>query len=259
MITYILLNKHTEIAHFCTTRVGGASVGNYASNNLSPFTGDNPSAVLANQTNLTNELRIPVQHLVIPYQNHGTEIQEIETEYFQLSDYQKNDYLFGVDALFTTLPNICIGVTTADCVPLLFFDPEIKVVAAAHAGWRGTCGRIAEKTVRAMIEKYNCNPANILVTIGPSISQQVYEVGMEVVENFESAGFDIGELVSIRDTRIFFDLWAANRQSLLAVGVLSQNIETAGICTYSEHERFFSARKFGLKSGRILSGIMVMG
>lgn len=259
MITYKLLNKHTEIAHFCSTRDGGASVGNYASNNLSPFTGDNVSSFLANQSKIADVLLIPIHQIVIPFQNHGTEVREIDEAYFQFSDAQQAEFLCGVDALFTTMPTTCIGVATADCVPLLLFDPEIKVVAVAHAGWRGTCGRIAEKTVCAMIDKYNCNPANIIVVIGPSISPQVYKVGLEVVGDFENAGFDISQLVSKSDNSFFLDLWAANRQSLMAVGVLPENIEIAGICTYTEHERFFSARRLGLKSGRMMSGIMLRG
>lgn len=257
MISYNILSKYSEIAHFCSTRNGGASVGNYASNNLSPFTGDDAAAVLANQTALTETLQIPVQQLIIPFQNHGTEAREIDTSYFQLDAKQQAAYLDGVDALFTTMPNICIGITTADCVPLLFFDPVKKVIAAAHAGWRGTCGRIAEKTVCSMIEKYHCNPSDIIVTIGPSISSQVYEVGQDVVEKFKQNNFEMDELVEIRNDAIFLDLWAANKQCLLATGVLPQHIEIAGICTYTDHEKFFSARRLGIKSGRILSGIML--
>jgi len=258
VITYKLLDKYNEIAHFCTSREGGASVGNYASWNLSPFSGDNPENFAENKQLLCSQLNIPEENLIIPFQTHGTEIRDIDRFYFQLSASEKINYLNGVDAVFTKLDGVCMGVTTADCVPLLFFDPVQKVVAAAHAGWRGTCARIAEKTVSAMIETYNCKPTDILVTIGPSISAAVYEVGKEVVENFEHAGFDTGEIIEIRSKSIYLDLWAANRQSLLNAGIVAENIETAGICTYTEHERFFSARRLGIKSGRMLSGIMLM-
>ena len=257
MIEYNLLKKHTVIVHFCTTRKGGVSVGNFSLLNLSPFSGDNPAHFAENKRILCTQLGIQSEKLIIPYQNHGTEVKEIDEAFFGFSAAEKTAYLNGVDALVTKLPGVCIGVTTADCVPLLFFDPTKKVVAVAHAGWRGTCGRIAEKTVLKLQEKYKCNPADILVCIGPSISVQVYEVGKEVIENFEKAGFDIESIVYQQNEKFHLDLWRANEISLLQVGIKDENIEVAGICTFTEHERFFSARRLGIKSGRMLSGIML--
>ena len=257
MISYKIFEKYNEIAHFCTTRQGGTSVGNYASFNLSPFSGDDLRAVLNNQSKLAEWLGIDADKIILPFQTHGTEVREISDRFFELADEEKRDYLNGVDAIFTRIPKVCIGVSTADCVPILFYDPTTQVVAAAHAGWRGTCGRIAEKTINALAETYSCHPSDILVTIGPSISAKVYEVGQEVVDNFEDAGFDIPEIVEIRNKSIYLDLWKANEQSLLKAGVAAENIEVAGICTFTEHERFFSARRLGIKSGRLLSGIML--
>jgi YfiH family protein len=259
MITYNLLDKYKEIAHFCTDRQGGVSMGNYASFNISPFSGDNPENANKNKEILCKQLGIDVEKLIIPYQTHGTKILEINDLFFQLSQYEKTQALNGIDALFTHQPNVCIAVTTADCVPLLFFDPQKQVIAVAHAGWRGTCSKIAEKTVHNLINKFNCNPADIRVVIGPSISSKVYEVGKEVVDNFENAGFDISRIVSIRNQSFYLDLWEANQQSLQSVGILYDHIEISGICTYTEHERFFSARRLGIKSGRITSGIMMKG
>jgi len=258
MITYKLLEKYKEIAHFCTDREGGASMGNYASFNMSPFSGDNPEHVNRNQQILCDQLGIERDKLIIPYQTHGVGIKEIDNSFFQLTPEKKSNALHGIDALFTQIPNVCIGVTTADCVPLLFYDPVQKVIAVAHAGWRGTCAQISGKTIQTIIDKYNCNPVNIRVVIGPSISANVYEVGKEVVINFETAGFDIAGIVTIRNQSYYLDLWKANQQSLLKAGVLSQHIEIAGMCTYTEHERYFSARRLGIKSGRMLSGIMLV-
>ena len=86
---------------------------------------------------------------------------------------------------------------------------------------------------------------------------EVYEVGKEVVENFENEGFDISKIITERNNIHYLDLWKANQQSLERIGILSEHIEIAGICTFSQHEEFFSARRFGIKSGRILSGIML--
>jgi len=259
MTTYHLFDNHNEIAHFCTSREGGVSVGNYASFNLSPFSGDSHEKFSANRQILCEKLGIEAQQIIIPYQTHGTEIREINEEFFQLTDVEKSEYLAGVDAIFTHLPTICLGITTADCVPLLFYDTKKQVIAAAHAGWRGTCDRIAEKTINALIEKYQCNPADILAIIGPSISVEVYEVGKEVVDRFETAGFDTSKIIVKRGESYYLDLWKANQQSLENAGVQPEHIEIAGICTFTEHERFFSARRLGIKSGRMLSGIMLKG
>jgi hypothetical protein len=258
MITYNLLDKYKEIAHFCTSRNGGVSMGNYASFNLSPFSGDNTIDYSENRKLLCNKLGIDYEKLIIPFQTHGTEIRQINEDFFQLNDGQKSACLDGIDALITDQPGVCIGITTADCVPLLFFDPVKKVIAAAHAGWRGTCGKIAEKTIHTFIDKYNSNPSDILVTIGPSISAEAYEVGNELVEKFDNAGFDISEIVYIKNQSIFLDLWKANQQLLENLGILTKNIEIAGICTYTEDQKFFSARKLGINSGRMLNGIMLV-
>lgn len=257
MISYKILDKHTEIAHFCSTRDGGVSVGNYASNNLSPFSGDEMDSVTENQHKLAKWLGIDSDKIILPFQTHGTEVREINSRFFGLTQDERSKYLNGIDAIFTKLENICIGISTADCVPLLFYDPQKQIIAAAHAGWRGTCGRIAETTIAALVDNYNCNPKDIIATIGPSISSAVYEVGQEVVENFENAGFDISEIVEIRKKSIYLDLWKANKLSLLEAGLTEENIEVAGTCTFTEHERFFSARRLGIKSGRLMSGIML--
>jgi YfiH family protein len=257
MITYNLLESYNEIAHFCTSREGGVSVGNYASFNLSPFTGDEELRFTENQQILCDKLGIDSAHLIIPFQTHGSEIREINQTFLELSTEEKHQYLSGVDAIVTQLPGICVGVTTADCVPLLFFDPMKQVVAAVHAGWRGTCAGIAGRTVRFMVDTYGSRPADILVAIGPSISAEVYEVGAEVVDEFKAAGFDLSEIIEIRNNAIFLNLWKANQQLLVKAGIQDNHIEIAGICTFTEHERFFSARRLGIKSGRLLSGIML--
>ena len=258
MITYKLLEKYKEIAHFCTDREGGANMGNYASFNMSPFSGDEPMHVADNQQILCDRLGIKPEELIIPYQIHGTEIREIDTRFLLLTKEERSQALNGIDALFTQIPKICIGVTTADCVPLQFYDPVRKVIAVAHAGWRGTCARIGEKTILSLVERYCCNPADIRVTIGPSISQKAYEVGNETVANFEAAGFDISGIVTAWNDSSYLDLWKANQQSLIKAGIRVEHIETSGSCTFTEQKRFFSARRLGIKSGRMLSGMMLI-
>lgn len=257
MISFPLFDQFPFITHFCTTRQGGVSKGAYASNNLSPFSGDAPIHFAENRNRLCNNLGISSHQLVIPFQTHGTEIREIDSAFFQLNPSEQQDYLHGIDALITSQPNVCIGVTTADCVPLLFVDKEKKVVAAAHAGWRGTCARMGEKVLSCFKEKYNSDINDVLVVIAPSISVEVYEVGEELVTEFEEKGFPVSQIFKKQNEKNYLDLWKANQWLLLENGIKPENIEIAGICTYTNHEQFFSARRLGIASGRILSGIML--
>jgi len=123
VITYNLLNKFNEIAHFCTTRQGGVSVGNYASFNLSPFSGDKPENQQRNLEILSRHAGLSVENIVIPFQTHGTEIRIIDTLFSGKDLPEKKKFLYGVDALITNNLNICIGVTTADCVSFDFLRP----------------------------------------------------------------------------------------------------------------------------------------
>ena len=255
LITFDLLNKFSKIAHFCTTRQGGVSVGNYASMNMSPFSGDNVEDQSENLNLLKKKLNST--DLIIPFQTHGTEIGIINEDFIQKNFAERADLLNGVDALITKEPNVCIGVTTADCVPLIFYDPQLEVIAVAHAGWRGTCGRIAEKVVKRMQEEFGSHPQHINVVIGPSISGTVYNVGTELIDNFSSAGFPVAEIFNTNNELIYLDLWKANQWLLESMGVPADHIQISEICTYTQHEKFFSARRLGLKSGRMLSAIML--
>lgn len=257
MITYNLFASCPDLIHFSTERDGGVSVGSYASLNLSPFTGDMPENVQENVKRLCSELHMFPEQLVLPFQTHGTEVRIIHDSFHGWSPGQQRDYLNGVDALITDISQICICVTTADCVPLLLFDPVSRAIGVAHAGWRGTCGRIAGKTVQAMCTNFASRPEDIRVVIGPSVSPAVYQVGPELVAQFESSGFDVDSLFVRHEDALFLDLWAANRQSLVSAGVEMSHIETSELCTFTHHERFFSARRLGIQSGRILSGIML--
>ena len=141
-------------------------------------------------------------------------------------------------------------------VYVLLYDKERQVIAAIHAGWRGTVGRIVEKTIEVMRIQYGTEGKDLVACIGPSISLESFEVGDEVYAAFEEAGFDMTRIAR-RYEKWHLDLWEANRVQLLANGVLPEHIEVAGICTFQCYEDFFSARRLGIKSGRILSGIML--
>ncbi len=263
IVRYENLQKFNDLLHFTSTRAGGVSSGNYASLNLGRFSGDTQENIRENFLRLCSEVGIEPSQLHLPYQTHENHVQVIDEDFLNQSKSVQTEKLHGFDALITNLPNQCIGVSTADCVPILLYDPKNKAIAAVHAGWRGTCSRILKNTIEALTENYQTNPADLVVAIGPSISVDVYEVGIEVVETFKKEDFDVGiclpqaGIFQKKNDKFYLDLWTANKITLLEAGVQPENIEISEHCTYSEHERFFSARRLGIKSGRITSGIMI--
>ena len=219
--------------------------------NITYYTDDDPKHIATCRKMLSMVLNISDDHLILPRQVHGTEIVEVTEE-------NLGSKFDGVDALMISMPRTCIGVSTADCVPILIYDTHVRAIAAAHAGWRGTTGRIGSKTVAAMQQRYGLNAAALKVIIGPSIGPEAFEVGDEVYEAFCQGGFDMNEIAFQRDGKWHIDLWQANAQDLQQAGIARENIEIAGICTYQHHQDFFSARRLGIKSGRIYSGIMII-
>lgn len=250
-----MLEQFTEITHFCTTRHGGVSEGNYDSFNISPYSGDNIENQTENLNRLAQKLKIASQNIIFPYQNHGNEVLIIDREFINKKPSDKNLLLSGKDALITNNHEVCIGITTADCVPVTFYDPIQKVIAVAHAGWRGTCTQIVRNTIHAMTEHFACNVADIYVVIGPSISLEAYQVGEELYENFKLAGFPVQDIFKTINSNLHLDLWKANEWLLLKEGIPTAQIEISGLCTYNKNHDFFSARRLGIKSGRMLSAI----
>ncbi|MDR2955334.1 MAG: peptidoglycan editing factor PgeF, partial [Prevotella sp.] len=173
------------------------------------------------------------------------------------SDLEKVKLLNGIDALVTDQRNICIGVTTADCVPILIFDDVKKVFAAVHAGWKGTVNKITERTIETMVQHFGCDdPQALLIGIGPCISQEKFEVGGEVSEAFRQAGFPMERIAYMNEYtgKMHIDLQEANKIILTDCGIPSTHIEQANLCTYSNPDKFFSARRQGFHSGRMLTG-----
>lgn len=235
----------------------------YSSFNANPFCGDREADVVESQQYLAEILGITREKLVIPHQVHGTEVLVVDDNYLIQQDAGKFEMLEGVDAVVTDRSGVCVCVSTADCVPLLVCDKRLGCIAAIHAGWRGTVQNIVGKTLSVMSESFGCEARDCQVLIGPSISLDSFEVGDEVYGKFAETGFDMAKIArrypSVKDEggmRWHIDLWEANRLQLLEAGVNPHSVRIAGICTYKEYDKFFSARRLTIKSGRILSGIM---
>ena len=259
LLIYDLPASQGRAVAFSTTREGGCSTGAYASLNCTAYTGDNPACVERNQQLLSDMLPYPPQELVIPYQTHGTSCLTIDETYLNASAEQKQKMLQRVDALTTNHADICLCISTADCIPVLIYDQTHHAAAAIHAGWRGTMQRIVSQTLQQMQQRYGTEGKGCIACIGPGILLQAFETGDEVYEAFAAAGFPMSQLSYRHPStqKYHLDLPAANLLQLQEFGIPIAQIEQSGICTYTQHDRFFSARRLGIKSGRILSGIML--
>lgn len=259
--TYPLFRRFPEISHFVTLRGTVVPDDPFSSFNLGRHSGEDLSRVMKNRDRLCRALSLPSSALVQPRQVHGNEVLPLLPDFFSLTDEAQAEYLSQADGLVTALPGVCVAISTADCVPLLFYDPCRRVVGASHAGWRGTVGHIARKTVEAMHRVYGSDPRDIYAAIGPSIGRPAFQVGDEVVEAFREAYPGEVPVVSpCRDDegRHHVDLWEANRADLLSSGIIGGHLSLAAICTYARNDLFFSSRRArGKNFGRFLSGIFL--
>ena len=239
LIRYDIFQPFTNIYAFTTTK------------STLPVERVRYSNMPENKAKLAEVLALKTNQMVFPDQTHSSCVAAIQ----EVPDA----VILETDALVTNQSGLCLCVQTADCVPVLLFDPVAKVIAAIHAGWRGTVGGIVANAVSKMTTNYGALPENIVAAIGPSISPEIYEVGDEVVAaarksipNVETTLHKNGKGNS------HFNLWEANRQMLLKSGVVQQNIQILGACSFSEAEKYYSARREGADTGRMVSGIMIL-
>lgn len=247
--------------HFLSTRKGGYSQAPYDSLNIGFGTADSPQNVGLNRQKLADASDIPLAYFCVPQQCHGTHIATVEAADRGRGALEKESALPECDAMITKEKNVCLMVLSADCVPLLFYDPIQQVIGACHAGWRGTVHLLAQKTALAMQNQYGCQMHNIRVAIGAAIGVAHYEVGEEVVLAVRQAfaPADAERLLPYQQEskKHHFDLHLANFLQLEAIGLLPQHIEAAPFCTYQRTDLFFSARREAHLTGRFGAGIML--
>ena len=202
---------------------------------------------------------------VLPYPViQGHQVHDSKVAIIDRPDYAAEE-LEGYDAFVTALQGVAIGVRTADCVPILLYDPIRRVVAAVHSGWKGTVLHIAQKTIYVMEQQFRCNAGDLLAAIGPSIGPDSFQVGEEVAEHFKNADFPMDMIWSFRGPGDgtpmsgghHIDLWKANIWLLESAGVKEENIQVCGIDTYAAPD-FFSARREGVQCGRIINSIKLI-
>lgn len=235
-----ILEKFPELVAAESTRHGGVSTGPYTSLNLGGSQ-DLPENILKNNRIFFGELNIPFEQVAKSHQVHGTEIKVVtEPGRFE-----------GFDALITNIVGIHVAVTVADCTPILIYDPVSGAVAAIHAGWRGTIGKIVEKTVAAMRENYGTEPQNCYGYVGTCIDECTFEVGDDVARHFD----DEYKRWDADRGKFFVNLKAANSDQLVNSRVRIGNIEISPYSTVTHNHDYFSHRFENGVTGRLLATI----
>ena len=246
---------------FSTLRHGGFSIGTYSSFNANCYCGDNPDNVIKNRKLLCDYLDIPQDRLIIPHQVHQTKVVKVDVSFLSSSPEAQQQTLDGVDALITNEQGCCICVSTADCIPVIIYDPKHKASAIVHAGWRGCVQGAISKGIQAMQEAYSTQPKNLHALIGPHISAERYPVGAEVLDEFIRAGFDVKPLITPHPSpsgpRWNLDLRTFCLHELQRAGIHPDSIVNNLQCTYNLSDLYFSARRQGIACGRNYTGIIL--
>ncbi len=218
---------------------------------LALHTGEDKTSIINNRKKVSSSLgKIDNLHFIVANQTHSDHINVItkkETKGWKGLD----DAVIDCDALITNQKGVMLTILTADCVPVLLYDKEKEVVAAIHAGWKGTEAKIVSKTVERMIKVFDSDPKDIIAGVAPAIGRCCYEVGEDVAKHF----FYEPRSIDVRGEKYMLDLPFINKKQLLDSGLLETHIEMSGVCTACEVERFFSYRKEQGCSGRFMSMI----
>jgi polyphenol oxidase len=241
------LQKYPELLHMVTTKSSDLPY----SFSLALHTGEDPTKIIANRKSLSRLLNTDHKlHYIVANQTHSDHIKVIKKQ--ESKGWESlEDAIEDCDALITDIEGVVLSILTADCVPVILYDKKKKVVAAVHAGWKGTQAEIVKKTVEKMVETFGSTPNDILAGIAPSIGSCCYEVGEDVAGHF----FKTPEAFTQKDEKYMLDLSYLNKKQLLDAGIEKENIEMSHICTACEVERFFSYRKEKGCSGRFMSMI----
>jgi len=246
------LSKYPKVYHAITTKVPTLP---YAFS-LALHTGEAEKGIIKNRKLLEKSLQITNDKplcFIVANQTHSANINVMKVHESR-GWHTRDDAIENCDALISNIPNLVLSILTADCVPILLYDPCTQGIAIIHAGWKGTEAHITQKTVQKMQEVFDSNPKDILASIAPAIGKCCYEVGEDVARHF----LDSPKSYSKYLDKYMLDLPYLNQKQLLQAGILSQNIEMSNICTACEVERFFSYRKEQGCTGRFMSVIALI-
>jgi len=241
--TFKNLSSHNNCTHLITKK----ELTQAHSFSLALHTKEKPKSIIKNRSTIAKNF--PSMHFIVANQTHSDNIKIIkEKNNTWLSDLEEHA-IEDCDALITNQKNIMLTILTADCVPILLFDPKQKVIAAIHAGWKGTEQQIAPKTVKKMQKEFDCNPKDIIAGVAPSIGKCCYEVDWNVAKHFKN----IENAYDKKGEKQMLDLPHINKLQLLQAGLIEEHIEMSNICTACNVDNYFSYRKEGGCSGRFMS------
>ena len=252
-LSFPALEETGLVAHAFSTRMGGVSKGCYSTMNFSFTRGDDPEAVRENYRRMAKALGVDETRMVLTWQTHTTNVRTVTLEDEGKGIVKERDYR-DVDGLITDRPGVTLVTFFADCVPLYFFDRKRKAIGLSHSGWRGTANRMGQVTLNRMEQEFGTCPEDVICCIGPSICQDCYEVGEDVISQFSQAFPE-----PLHD-RLFYrkdngkyqlNLWEANRQVLLSAGVPEHQIFVTDICTHCNPDLLFSHRTSPEKRGNL--------
>lgn len=254
------------LVHAFSTRWGGVSPAPYNELNVSFNVGDKHKNVAENRRRLFTALGLKNNPVVKVRQVHGEQVLAVTLEVVLRSDFPVGLMSETYDALITDLKGVGLSITTADCLPLLFYDERLGVIGAAHAGWRGVAQNIAAKTIDELEMVYGCDVEDLQVALGPGIGPCCYRVDQPVLETLAAMGdFPLnaptltpeepnqgGEITQWR-----LDMKAIVEQQLTQAGVLPKNLHAGGLCTACREDWFFSHRRDNGQTGRMMAVVMM--
>jgi hypothetical protein len=242
-----------KIPHAFIMRHGGVSPAPWESLNVGGGVGDTPEHVIENRYRSFRALGRDPDSLYDVWQVHGSDV--VCTK----SPRLKNQPYLQADCILTDATNVTLFMRFADCVPIMLYDPNRRIVGLVHAGWKGTLNQCVANAIHTMVAQYHSQPANILAVVGPSICAKHYEVGSEIVRTVERVFGDEAKAVlpngegGLTAGKAYFDLWQANRLIIERSGV--RNIEITGQCTVCHNQDWFSHRAEEGKTGRF--GVLI--
>lgn len=252
-LAFPALEETGMVKHAFSTRLGGVSEGKFSTMNFTFTRGDNPQHVMENYRRMAAALEVDVDRMVLSWQTHTTNIRKVGEEDAGKGVNKERDYQ-DVDGLITNVPGITLVTFYADCVPLYLADPVNRAIGLVHSGWKGTAGRIGQAAIDAMGREYGTKAEDLIACIGPSICQDCFEVGEEVVRTFRTA-FDPGYWTELSykkgSGKHQLNLWRANQIIFEEAGVRRENIHTTDICTHCNPQYLFSHRTTGNERGNL--------
>ena len=239
--SFDIFSKSIKQAVF--TRHGGVSLAPWHSLNLGGSVGDDPAHVAENRVRVFQSMGCEPASIHDVWLVHGTSIVYAD------APRPLDQPSAKADIIFTDNPNVSLFMRFGDCVPILFHDPKKHVIGIAHAGWMGTVRGVVQTAVEGMQSHYGCKPEDIVAGIGPSIGVDHYEVGTDVISQFqEKYNKDADQILQTRNGSTYLDLWTANAIQLRNAGV--EQIQVSGLCTACHLDDWFSHRAEKGKTGR---------